>query len=385
MIMKEKIINTGTVTWISYNNLGTLLQAYALQKIVSSLGYKNEIVSDEKILARQNHSSIISRIISNWRRLFSFTFYRYYWGRRQSNLLFSKFKSDYLKINNSWTSESELQKKYDIFICGSDQIWSSVLPLNLFYYLGFTKRPKVAYAPSIGAAFYPESRKKIVKPFLDDFSSLSVREEIGKKLISSFINKKISVVLDPTLLLDQLEWKLLTSNNITPKKRVLCYFLTFNKQYIESVSVFAKKKKLPLYIVITDQRFIKYADFSLYIGPAEFISEISSASYIFTDSFHGTIFSILFNKRFLTFERFGNGAPNNQNSRIHNLLNKLELTHCLIKFEDFDKNNLSFPNVDYEYVLKKLNNYRTYSLDYLKNALEDAKKNIQCKDSPNVS
>ena len=371
--MKHKIVTTGTVTWISYNNLGTVLQAYALQRVVNSLGYRNEIISDEKILAQQNHVSFISRIRSNWRRLFSFSFYRFSLGKRQSNQLFNKFKSKYLKINNSWTSEGELQKRYDIFICGSDQIWSSILPLNLFYYLGFTTKPKIAYAPSIGVAFFPESRKKIVKPYLEDFSNLSVREEIGKNLIASFINKHISVVLDPTLLLDQLEWRRLIPNTTTTKKKVLCYFLTFNKKYIESVSAFAKQKRLPLYIVITDQRFIKYADCSLYIGPAEFISEISSASYIFTDSFHGTVFSILFNKKFLTFERFSKDASNNQNSRIYNLLNRLELTDCLIKFEDFAE-KLSLPYINYEKVSKNLDTFRSYSLDYLKNALEDAEK-----------
>lgn len=375
--MNQRLINTGTVTWTSYNNLGTLLQAYALQKVLYSLGYRNEVISDEKITLQHKRRPLVLRICSNLWRLFSADFFRYYWGQKRINKLFNEFRESHLKINNDWISENELHKKYDVFICGSDQIWSTVLPLNLFYYLRFTTKPKIAYAPSIGANFYPESRKQAVKPYLDKFNSISVREEIGKQLISSFINKKISVVLDPTLLLDQSGWKeFLTPNRETTKNKVLCYFLTFNKKYIDRVLSFAKQNRIPLYIIITDQRFIKYADVPLFIGPKEFISEVASASYIFTDSFHGTIFSILFKKQFLTFERFKTGTTNDQNSRIHNLLTKLELNDCLIRFENSNEKNLCFPNINYDHVFQKLNCYREQSLAFLKNALEDSKKNV---------
>ena len=376
-MIKQNMINTATVTWISYNNLGTLLQAYALQKVLGSLGYKNEIISDEKIIHQHKRRPFILRLRSNLWRLFSGNCFRYYRGQRQANLLFNEFRVNNLKVNYDWCSESELHKKYDIFICGSDQIWSTILPFNPFYYLCFTTKPKIAYAPSIGADFYPESRKKEVKPYLDKFNSLSVREEIGKILISSFINKQISVVLDPTLLLDQSDWKVfLNPNGNDSNNKVLCYFLTFNKSYIEKVLSFAKQNRIPLYIIITDQRFIKYADVPLYVGPKEFISEIATASYIFTDSFHGTIFSILFKKQFLTFERFKKGAGNDQNSRVHNLLMKLELNHCLIKFENSNEKNLSFPIINYNHVFQKLNCYRKQSFSFLKNALEDVKKDF---------
>ena len=371
--MEQKAPKIGTVTWISYYNLGTYLQAYALQRVVISLGYTNEIISDSKYVHSQTQSLLrkfrrsLQELVSSDRAKFSKSI-------QKSHYQFEDFMANHLIVNKKWQTFDELNKTYDIFLCGSDQIWSPILPLNPFYYLGFCHRRKIAYAPSIGVGYFPETRKKQVKGYIDSFNFLSVREAVGKKLLESFIDKPISVVLDPTLLLDQSEWQKLRTKNVITKKNILCYFLTFNKKYIEKIKEFSKKQNLLLSIVITDYRFLRYADIPLFIGPSEFLAEIEDATYVITDSFHGTVFSVIFKKKFLTVERFPENTSNNQNSRIHNILHQLGLVNHLIKYGMLNLEE-KFPHpFNFEETSKKLSLLKRESLDYLQKALNHEAK-----------
>lgn len=374
--MEESNRNTGTVTWITYKNLGTYLQAYALQNIILSLGYNNEIISDTNVISHKSCKFFLKKLLRGAKSLFSINKIRFYFGQRQSFRCYETFRTRFLKINNKWKTTNELNKKYDLFLCGSDQIWSPILPFDPFYYLGFSSKIKVAYAPSVGTNYYPENRKKIVKKYIEDFDFLSVRENRGKELLGTFVEKNISVVLDPTLLLDQVQWRRIGVEDLKQEKNILCYFLTFNRVYMDKIQHFSQTHGLPLHIIITDYRFLKYADVPLYLGPSEFISKINSAMYVFTDSFHGTIFSILFEKKFFTLERFQENASNNQNSRVHDLLDKLDLGMCLIKYGQLDVEKLQFLSINFDNVSEKLTRLRLESINYLKKALQYETNNM---------
>lgn len=357
------------VTWITYNNFGTSLQAYALQQVIRSLGYENVILSDERLVKE------ITPKVNPFRRAVSYVYHWFVDNRvLKQNLqgtfnAYKSFKENYLRIDNTWGSDQDLNDRYEVFVCGSDQIWSPVIPLQPYYYLAFTDKKKIAYAPSIGQTAYPETRKSIVKHLLRDFSALSIRERQGTLLLREFVDKPVETVVDPTLLLSSEQWNQLAGKREEDKPYVLCYLLTFNPCYLECVKRFAESHRMRLKLFVLDRRYLSYADIPVFAGPIEFLSEIRGASCFFTDSFHGTVFAIHFEKWFRVFKRFDEGTSNNQNSRIENLLGVCGLLDYFIGKSQLDKIE-TLPLVDYKRVKRSLDREKERSLAYLKQALD---------------
>ena len=361
---------TATVTWITYNNFGTYLQAYALQRVIHSLGYeKNHIISDRRFVEALNKKPIWWRILA--------ALYHFLNGRdmmrkerRKSDKEFEAFANRFLLIDKDWRDYSDLDRRYDMYICGSDQIWSPILHMNPYYYLGFTDKKKIAYAPSVGQYSYSPEWKEQVEPLLNRFSHLSVRERQGAKLLQEFIDKPIEVVLDPTLLLPSEDWyQLVGKQSEEENQYVLCYFLTYNPDYIKLVRKFARDKGLPLKFFITDKKILDMADIPLFVGPLGFLKEIRNATYFFTDSFHGSIFAIHFEKRFWTFKRFKADSVNNQNSRIEDLFFLLNISEYFVDADSFEE-RLHLPAIDFLEVKERLKQERIHSLNYLTHSLE---------------
>ena len=176
----KKQRRVGVITWISYFNFGTYLQAYALQTVVRSLGYACSIVSDEKMVrALRKESCWLRKVVSKIYHFLKRDDVCFIYGMRQIEAAYASFKSSYLSVDDDWNSSMDLDQRYDIYVCGSDQIWSPILPKQDYYYAGFTEKKKVAYAPSIGQRDCSEEWSEWVKPLLDRFSHLSVREEEG--------------------------------------------------------------------------------------------------------------------------------------------------------------------------------------------------------------
>ena len=366
-------VKTATITWISYKNFGTYLQAYALQQALKKNGYDNSIISDQCIvdqiikeqLKPKNVRTFLSFYLSPLKRLFVTKDV----NRENSDSCYNLFAEKYLRIDYNWKSFEDLDKNYDAFVCGSDQIWAPIVTFNAFYYLGFTSKPKIAYAPSIGTFYYPEEKVAEVRPYLQKFTALSIREEQGTEIVRKQFGLECQTVLDPTLLLDKTEWETLVNQKEKSEgKYILCYLLTYNEVYLNRVKAFAEDKKLPIKIFITDKRTIDYADIPLYVGPQEFITEIKNAEYFFTDSFHGTVFAIHFEKQFYSFKRFKDDAANNQNSRIVNLFNKLKITDHFLGEEDLSMINFS-EKIDYTSVKELLSIEQGKSITYLTNSL----------------
>ncbi len=359
------------ITWISYFNFGTYLQAYALQTVVRSLGYACSIVSDDKMVRALRKESCwfrkaMSKIYHSLKRNDVHCIY----SMRQIETAYASFKSSYLSVDGDWNSPMDLDQRYDIYVCGSDQIWSPILPKQDYYYGGFTEKKKVAYAPSIGQRDCSEEWSEWVKPLLERFSHLSVREEEGAALLRRFMDKPVDVVLDPTLLLHSKDWeKLMDVSSEDDPPYVLCYFLTYNQVYLDYVRTFARERGLRVKMFMLDKRYLRYTDESLFAGPIEFLRAIRRSCYFFTDSFHGTIFAIHFERRFYTLKRFSEHAENNQNSRIENLFSKLGLQDYFL-----DESGLSviptLPGINYNMVKEIMAIERERSLSYLKKSLE---------------
>lgn len=360
---------TATVTWITYRNLGTCLQAYALQKAIQALGHENAVIDDARIVR-----SVPRKRFSLLRMLRSIPWLcpkRTEFTRRIADVEseIARFKSLMMNVDSSWTDLDELGRKYDAFIAGSDQIWSPYVPFNPYYYLSFTSAPKIAYAPSFGSESYPEAMVSAVKPLLQSFSHLSVREKAGQSILKERFGLDSRLVCDPTMLLGVEEWDRISRKIQVFRPYVLLYLLTYNASYVDCVRQYCRKMNLELKVVVTNHDMIGVGD-DLYCGPREFLSYVKAASICFTDSFHGTIFSLLFQKEFVTFKRFRPGSAGSQNSRVENLLCELGLESRLLSEESLSgASSGCFPQVDYSQVNVKIARLREESLQYLERSL----------------
>lgn len=363
---------TATITWVKYTNYGTLLQAYALQQYIKGIGYENSILSDENIIEPYQKTirakidtvkSYISRLI--WRNRFVKSV--------QCNEMCQKFKQLYLDIDYHTDVFSQIDSVYDIFICGSDQIWnpgsSYYKRLNSpFYYAGFTNKEKISYAPSLGIYEYPVKHKEEFISYIKDFKFLSAREKIGCDIIKSLTGRDVFCAVDPTLLLSEKQWRNLIGEKQKGEKYILTYFLSYNKLYMNAAKDFANRNGLKLKSVFLMQNSKIESHKDLVCGPIEFLQAIDRASYVFTDSFHGTLFSVILETKFITFKRFGKISVA-QNERILNLYKMLGIEMNLVDETDLFRVD-SLLNFDFQSAKRNLEVYIKASKEYLSNALK---------------
>ena len=360
--MQNNLLRTATVTWITYPNFGTYLQAYALQQTVLRLGYDNRIIDDCRFVQSAPWRARLGRLKR--------------WLLRKppvkiQNPAFLQFRKQYIKVDEQWRNYADLNNRYDLFLCGSDQIWSPyVRKINPYYYLGFTDKKKIGYAPSTGTASLPQEYKQTVKPLLNRFSAIGVREQSSAEALSGFIDKRIEAVLDPTLLLTEAQWKKVCTPvcQMEEQPYLLCYFLTPNAWYLEYARQAAEQSGLRLKTFNTWPGAQAYADAVLDVGPGEFLGYIQGAHKVMTDSFHASIFSILFHKEFVTFKRFEDGGERDQNARIADLFSALGLSDYFVGKERLD-DVAKLPQPDYQKVEEQLQQLRSHSIQFLSNAL----------------
>lgn len=358
--MENKSLRTATVTWITYQNFGTYLQAYALQQAVKGLGYENWILDDRRFVL----SSPLRAFLGRWKRRLQ--------GQPtapSNTAAYRKFRERHLQVDERWTDYADLNRRYDLFLCGSDQIWSPYFKVNPYYYLHFTDKPKVAYAPSTGTGYLPDRYRRETKPLLDRFSAIAVREASGARSMNEYVNKDVRTVTDPTLLLTAAEWEEVAApveNAVSPY--LLCYFLSPNAWYMDYARTEARRLGMPLKVFYTRSEYRAYGDERLSAGPGEFLTYIRKAARVLTDSFHASIFSILFHKDFVTFKRFEDGGERDQNARLADLFARLGLSSRFVGQDRLaEAAGLAVP--DYTAVDGRLSRLREESLDYLSGAL----------------
>ncbi|MGN1322887.1 MAG: polysaccharide pyruvyl transferase family protein [Bacilli bacterium] len=358
--MNKKI---GILTWHYYENVGSNLQAYALYESIKKMGFSPMFINYQQ---KELHDTFIKKIC----KIILAKIYVCAPTIIPCKYSFKSFmfQKEYFPTTKTILNSKELDKikdQFDIFVCGSDQIWSPIV-FNSHYFLDFVKdKYKFSYAPSIGCNYIPDDLKDIYKKLLSDFNGISIREEMGRKLLEE-IGIKSNVVLDPTFLLSKEDWCRISNKEITKKDYIFCYFLGENEKHRKKVYEYAKNNKKHLIIYSTFEKDNKFCDERVYkIGPKEFIAYICNADYVFTDSFHGVVFSLKFEKQFNAFYRFNENDKNNQNSRIINIINKLNLEKKLIKNEE----DLDLSKIDYKKINKKLDLMIEESLNYLKGEL----------------
>lgn len=359
----------GIITWFKHNNYGTVLQAYALQEKIISFGDEAKLINystriKKTMIHEMNINFIISKLSDEMLKR------KYKNNYSKVNKKFDDFRNKYLNFTDECDNHIELKEisdSFDKIICGSDQIWNP----NFFdkhFFLDFVEdnSTKISYAPSIGVSTINKNEiKEKMSYYINRFSSISVREEQGYECIKEFCDKDIKVVLDPTLLLTKEEWIETLDINVEPKPYILCYFLGNNKEYVKIAKSLSKQLNLPIKVFPTTPLITKFSDNEVLLecGPKEFVEKVCNSSFILTDSFHGLIFSINFEKQFYALKRFNNSS-NSQNSRIYNILKKFNLESRIYK------DDIELSNINYCEVNKKLYKERNNSITYLKKSLK---------------
>jgi hypothetical protein len=284
----------------------------------------------------------------------------------EREIRFKEFSQNYIKARHfsAFNEINEISEEFDYVVTGSDQVWNPhfIKKMEQYYFLQFVEKEKrIAYAPSFGVSEISDDKKEKYREWLNGIPHLSVREKEGAKIIKEFTGKDVPVLVDPTLLLKKEEWiEISKEHENKPKsKYLISYFWgTISKERKELVKKIAKKYNLKIVHIanLSDKK-------TYTANPCEFIDYINSASLVLTDSYHGTIFSVLMETPFFVFERIGGLS---MYSRISTLLDMTKLKNREEKDISLNKNLLE---MDFSHVQSILNEERKKSFDYLKNAL----------------
>lgn len=360
----------GIITWHYYHNYGSRLQAFATCRFLSLLGYEVKLI---------NYRNSIIGILSPVKRFILdslLIFPPFIMKLIDKNLHYAslKFEKKYLPQTALFSDENclcEVAKEFDSIICGSDQIWAPNV-YNPIYMLDFVPDEvnKISYAASIGLESIPEDMVDDYKKYIGRINHVSVRENKGKEILKSQCGIEATVVLDPTLLLPKAEWDKIKKPSKVKGKYVFCYFLKKDHQYKELVKDFAEKNGYTVYGVsdnINDASWMHLYDFRT-VGPCEFIGLIEESEGVFTDSYHGTIFSMIYHKPFTLFERFSCSDKICQNSRIEQLKKYFRIDKNVMRAESLK--TVELLPIDYDAFENALATLRDHSAFFLNNALK---------------
>ena len=379
-------------------NYGGLLQAYALNKYISELGYNSELISYKREnikplylppqqtkmqkLVKMGITEVVWRLYSKViTRLFAKKYAERLTSRTEK---VSEFRERYIRHSKVYTEEtiSESEKEYDIFISGSDQIWKPGVVDDgyVFNFLNARDHKIVfSYASSVSVSNLPGVYIQYMKKALAKYSAVSLREEATVEQFKRCIFENTKHVLDPTLLVDRESWHELAGKRRINGKYIFCYMLGDDRNQRKQIKEFAKKKGLKLvtlpHIVNGSVFQFKtqdwhFGDVQLYdIGIPEFLSLIQHAEIVVTDSFHAGVFSYVFHKEFYLLERPTSNPEDVMNVRIYDLV-KLYGTPDRVVSVNENLVTKTVAPIDYSIVDKNVLTMQKSSREFLSNALK---------------
>ena len=351
----------GIVTF--FGPYGGALQCYALQHILRSLGHDVKVINRkwgkfrplEKRTWLQNIKHQIKEIVAPDP--------------------FNKFYNQYYEFTQPITSNEILQeigtkKFFDVIIAGSDQPWNPecISTMGYYFYLDWVSPDvkKYAYAVSYGKDYFPASAEEIkkIKAILQQYTAISVRESSGIKISQELFNVNVQQCLDPTLLLDKENYNKIITDKKIRDKYICKFFLDNNptkQNIVESIAHETNLKIIDNNPVFPRNKFLKF----IYqpISISAWLRNIRDAQYVITDSFHGTVFSILFHKQFISINNKKRGS-----ARFESLLSVLNLSYRLINEDNLTPTNICkilHKQIDYKTIDSKLKSLRIESIYFI--------------------
>lgn len=409
---EKKRQKVGIMTLYFNYNYGAALQAYALRQTVEEMGFDAEdiryyrVINGKSTMRKDSISVNINflllhpaRVLERFKQKFKKLEKRFYQGFFQltgkiniRKKLFDDFyKTHLVQSRSSYDGPRDISacgQEYDVFICGSDNIWN-INMLDTSFMLDFVPddKLKIAYAPGLSSDSLPSHIADRIAGPLSRLDYLSCRESNGAKLVSAMIGREVFVALDPTLLRTANEWRRLEQpiQDVQGLKNnyILCFFLGTNehsRKTAESIAELYRMKIVTLPFLTDEIRIgdLEFGDIKLFnVGPRELLYLIGNAGFICTDSYHGTVFSILYNKPFLTFDRFNNKKTKALNLRSHNLLSLLGIsTNRIIRKQmcPSELKSILEEEINYDSVNAVIAEKRNESLVFLNNSLNDTEK-----------
>ena len=352
----------GILTFHCAHNYGAVLQCYALQEVLNLMGHDVSVINyrpktlldcykvfDYHRFCKKNPTKVIKEI-----RLLS--------ARRKRSKGFNFFISKYLNIV---PVESIMGKLYDFIIIGSDQVWNFKLTKGFdIYYWGLFEHPSttklLSYAASM-EGYWTNEEGLLIRSYLKNFSAISVREESLKQKLSTICtDKEITTVVDPTLLIDAVVWNKVAKKPSIVEPYLLLYQVRNNQKSYDIAAKIAKEKGLRLIALSAVLNKLNSKE-SISASPEEFLGWFKYASFVVCASFHGTVFSLVFQRPFYSV-RLNDG----KDSRVQNLLEK---TGTIDKFIDNYSQNTNYEMYDIDKVQSSIRTMVKSSLNYIKTNL----------------
>lgn len=353
----------GILTFHRASNYGAVLQAYALTEVLREYHKDTEIVNyycpevemchhPNKLFRRQN---FISACI-------------HYYGKWKKYRIFEDFRRRKLQLSEKYEAGTlaEASRQYAVFISGSDQVWSKKYSgMDTTYLLDFEKDPqkKYSYAASFGFTAFPDGTRDIYAKYLKEFQAVSVRENSAVSLLASECDVKSFMSLDPTLVLSTEKWRKFAKYPEMPNKYILIYHVQpplHLMEYAKKLSAETGCGIVYLNSSYTSHRELNHARFST---PEQFAGWFANAEYVLTNSFHGTAFSIIFQKNLVVEIE----TKLSTNTRSRDLLQLCGLENRILP-ENYRQFELT--PIDWEVAATNLNAEREKSLTYLRKICE---------------
>lgn len=383
----------GIVT-INGDNYGNRLQNYALQELIESTG--NEAVTllmadSRKFKVPETFTDKLLKLRPNYMRaVFNSRFNTKYHRkndrdgyikaikfakstdisgmRAKRTAAFRTFSDKYITSDKKVYKSGESIDSCDAYVCGSDQIWNpTYASCTGAYFLDFApENRRIAFAPSFGLSQIPEMLKPAYRKFLNDIDHLSVRESKGADIIRELTGREVPVIADPTLCITADEWKKIAKKPSfdVGDDFIVTYFLgNETDKYRKHIEKYAGENRLKI-IDLYDLRSPEYYS----ADPSHFVWLISHAKAVFTDSFHGTVFSLIFHKPFVVFDRMESGGTG-MNSRFDTLLGATNMQSR--KYKNFPE----IDNINFEYSDRAIEKMRDTALKFLRDSLDSVLQN----------
>ena len=291
----------GIITMHRVQNIGSVLQAYALQHKITQLGYEAELI--DYIFPPQNKTFSFSSLLGEtWNAIQGFP-------KQKTIKKLDTFRRKYLRCSPiSYTKEgiNKNPPEYDVYCTGSDQVWNPKhIDDDTTFMFDFAPadKPRISFASSFASDVIPQNLKQKFSNHLSKYQTITVREQSGVGIVQELTGKEASVVCDPTLLLDEQEWRSVSSNsNKLPNNGyVLVYLLRYmydpRPGFYQIVENVRQLLKLPVYYFgggFSEMRQ-PHSTVLTGLGPEEFVDLFKNAAFVITDSFHGSAFATIFN------------------------------------------------------------------------------------------
>ncbi|MBO7674643.1 MAG: polysaccharide pyruvyl transferase family protein [Atopobiaceae bacterium] len=357
--LDESQKSVGVITFFNYCNYGAALQCYGLYETLRRMGHKVEYIDYTCPFIGNPFGLDSLRKRGLIRYVYTVAGNLFYRPRRR---LFKTFRE--LIPHTEGIGPSDLPSyanNYDRYITGSDQVWNVKLTdFDKSYFLDFVaeSKKKLSYAASFGGDNIDETRRDEYATLLGDFEAMSVREDYGKRIVQELVAREPAITLDPTLLLRHEDWNALASDPVDKKPYIFVYQMGFSNTLIRAARKLKKKTGLKLHYVPFPLGVPVAGRYHLRLGPKEWLALIRDARYIVTDSYHGVVFALLFEKKFAVV-----AGGQHKNKRVISLLTRLGLQDRIIDDELIDID----ANIDYEHVKELLEADRQDSIAWLKN------------------